>query len=206
MNIAGLTMTVGELDLARALLDQAFNAAMEAAQWRLQVDVLCAQADCAIAVGDHQHAWALFEQAESLRQSRFYLLADMGRYERLRRHYTWATMGYHAMQHLSQTAPLSRTCTQVSDYLEARYFEEWAEQREARREGCATPASKELARRGLQGVFAKLGRLGITAPSIERDPSFRNQDSGEPGDADSLRARSACSDLVEKLTDLRITE
>jgi tetratricopeptide (TPR) repeat protein len=203
INIAGLAMTVGEPVLAGRVLEQASDAAMDATQWRLEVDVLCAQADCALASDNPEQAWALYERAEWVRQRRLYLLADMGRYERLRRHHIWATRGYEAMRRLNHSAPLSQTCTQISDYLEARVFEEWVEQREIGSNGAVTPACEELARRGLEGVFTKLNQLGINVAASGTKASRDGHAAVESGDTNHTEAVSACLRLVERLALLR---
>jgi hypothetical protein len=112
-------------------------------------------------------------------------------------------MGYEAMHRLNRSAPLSRTCTQISDYLEARFFEEWVEQKERGCERIFTPAYRELERRGLKGVFAKLDQLGIVTPRHQTDPSEAVNQGSDLRDVRRSHAASVIVHIVEKLAALR---
>ncbi len=155
LNLASLQMLRGGTEDAMNCLAVAKQQARVAQLWWLETDVLMAEADLCIMVGDPESAWPLVEEGLTNTRGRIYLLADMGRTERLKRHYLWATQGLEAVRRLSMTEDLRQRCPALSRRLEVLAFEEWIEQAE-RQTHHVGGAVDELRRLGLNGVVQRL--------------------------------------------------
>jgi len=167
LNVAGLALSLADFECAETILHFLMQLAGESGQWRLRVDTLYARADLAVGKGDLSSAWALVEEAESIRQSRLYRLTDMGRFERLRRHYSWCvTEG-------SATVPLvPNRCILLADRLEVEAIEEWMAWRSGHLDTEHADATRRLQALGLWGVVEWLRQVRtlVELPSTEQQP------------------------------------
>jgi len=161
INLSGFALVLGLVREANTFAARAEAYAKRAGQWRLLIDVLTARADCELAQGNDEAAWALLRDADAVSRDRVYLLADMGRYERLRRHHTWRTRGAKGLRRLIESESLSGKCPQIGDSIEVRIFEEWATSQEGAVAPRPGPAVAQALKLGLVGVLSRLRSVGV---------------------------------------------
>jgi len=161
INLSGFALVLGLVREANIFAARAEAYAKRAGQWRLLIDVLTARADCELAQGNDEAAWALLRDADAVSRDRVYLLADMGRYERLRRHHTWRTRGPMELRRLIESESLSDKCPQIGDSIEVRIFEEWATSQEGAVAPRPGPAVAQALKLGLVGVLSRLRSVGV---------------------------------------------
>jgi hypothetical protein len=123
-----------------------------------------AEADMYIMAGDPESAWPLVEEALSNAHGRIYLLGDVGRFERLRRHYLWMKKGVGALRLLKETESLQERCVAISRRLEVLAFEEWIEETEGSMVSNGQFAVNCLLERGLRGVLDRLNAVQVIDP------------------------------------------
>ncbi len=164
LNLASLRMLSGQLDAARKCIDVAKRHVESAQLWWLATDVLMAEADMYIMAGDPESAWPLVEEALSNAHGRIYLLGDVGRFERLRRHYLWMKKGVGALRLLKETESLQERCVAISRRLEVLAFEEWIEETEGSMVSNGQFAVNCLLERGLRGVLDRLNAVQVIDP------------------------------------------
>jgi DNA-binding SARP family transcriptional activator/tetratricopeptide (TPR) repeat protein len=198
INVAGLAMTLGEFAQARELLYSAIEIANITSHWRLHAEALFAQADLEIAARDLDAAWGLVEEANEVRANRLYPLSDMGRFERIQRHYLWSTRGLQEMMRHAAEVPLRQQCPQIADRLEVEAFHEWVMWQEGLERGIEATAVKELMRMRLLGIVTWLHRVGAihSPPKAEPPQQERHLLLAPP---DIAAAASKCLSLAAQL-------
>jgi tetratricopeptide (TPR) repeat protein len=205
VNLAGFALLLGLVDKARSLSAAAEQHARDARQWRLMVDVFNVMADCELARGNTEAAGVYIEEALTASDDRVYLLADLGRHERLRRFHVLLRDGEDALKELIETEDLEDRCPQVADQVEVRLFEEWATRRCAQGSDQPMGAVSRARELGLHGVIARLESLGIVLQDVSEGMS------GEPTAERAVRhvvprhrqeledASAKCLSLAEQL-------
>ena len=198
INTAGLAMTLGEFDAAGLLLAAAERFALNTNHWKLRSDALLARADLAIARGAEADAWTLIDEADDIRGGRVYLLSDMGRFERLQRHYLWSTRGYPALMQRGADVVSGERCPFVADRLEVEAFLQWVAWMEGHPQPYEHSGLSTLTDMGLNGVAAWLYRLGTVRPASST-ASTRQLKDLLPEGSEVSAATAKCLSLVEQL-------
>ena len=142
-------MSLSEYAHARELLLFAIEVASHTSHWRLRTEALLALADLELANGTASDAWSLFDEANEVRGSRLYPLSDMGRFERLHRHYLWSTHGFEQVAKHAAAVSLRQRCIQLADRLEVEAFHQWILWREGYQREEAGSAMNKLKEMGL---------------------------------------------------------
>jgi tetratricopeptide (TPR) repeat protein len=159
-NAASLAVTLGNLQEARSCLDRAVSLARTSQLPGLTIATLVARSDLHVADSDHDSAWAWAEEAVILAAKHPDRARRIGDFERVRRHFVWATQGYDAFAALCRQTEAAQSEIRRSQELERLAFEEWVRQVE----GCPsteTSAIIELVHRKLFGAIAHLVALNV---------------------------------------------
>ncbi len=162
VNLAGLMILVGDFIRARQSIEIAKQQGTLSQLWWLERNSLLIEADYHIAEGNPESAWPLVEEAQVFGRGRTYALGGMPRFQRLTRHYLWATEGVEAMTRFARSER-ARHLTTIRGQLEVRAFEEWVlKKKEGLRPQLGASAFEELRQRKLHGTLAYLRALHIT--------------------------------------------
>ena len=165
-NAADLAILLGNVAEAAELLDRAEAAARSIHLDRLLVDVLVGRADFHIACSEHERAWPLVERA--LEHSGSRTLIAGGRFERVKRHFVWATKGYDVLRSLPPVSQYKGLSISLAHKLEIAALEEWIARAEGIPAGRRRCTVQELAQRGLFGVIARLLMLHTYVGDLPR--------------------------------------
>ena len=158
LNLASLKMLQKDLVGAEQCVDLAKERVKEAGLWWLVVDVLVSEADLYILGGNPESAWPLVEEAQANAKGRLYLLSDMTRFERLKRHHLWVNHGVDALA-LMRMEDLTKRCIRISGRREVLAFEEWVMSQEGIQIPEPGAAITDLEARRLGGVINRLDAI-----------------------------------------------
>lgn len=166
-DVARLAVVLGNLSEAEVAVERCEDGARRSSLWRHRVTACMARAEFHLCTGQSQRAWSLLEEARALTGDRAHLLPDAGRYERLQRHFVWATRGYDAVKALDRPAAHARY--DLVDALEGRIFDEAVAHLAGDRRDAQ--ALEEAVKKGLLGPVARVLASGVHHPGIpERQP------------------------------------
>jgi tetratricopeptide (TPR) repeat protein len=175
LNAAGLAMTVGYPESARDMIAVAEQLAIQSRHWRLLMLTKLVAADSCLALADPEAAWQLVEEVEHICRGRVYALDNIGRYERLRRHYSWQRYGLSHLRQLAADPPSQLRRESVEYQLEIRAFDEWVarvEGIESRHHPSALERCKEFGCYGLIGGLLAVGILPKDVPPKASDEAM----------------------------------
>jgi len=168
-NIAQLAAVLGSRAEAETAVQRSEEGALRSGLWRHRVTALLSRADVYLCNGQTELAWPLVEEAAGITGDRSHLLPNAGHYERLQRHFYWATRGYEVLKSLARPAPIALFDALV-DALEVRLFDEAVAllaTGESQTAGRA-PALEEAVTTGLLGPLARLVAVGVHHPAVPR--------------------------------------
>jgi DNA-binding SARP family transcriptional activator/tetratricopeptide (TPR) repeat protein len=159
-NAASLAITLGNFLEATEFLEQAVALTRGLQAPTLTISTLVACADLHIAQKDYETAWTWADEAVSYAQKHAERARKIGDYERVRRHFVWATQGYTAFLRAKDETENCLPELRRSQLMELTAFEEWVDRTEGRetRRGSVT---QEMEGRELLGAIAHLVALHI---------------------------------------------
>ena len=166
---ARLALTLGNRHEAADFTAVCEASAQRSGLWRHIALSLLTTADFHIAEGADELAWPLVQEAVDLSKERSDLLADVGQFVRLQKHFLWKTQGPEAAMYLTVQGGRRGGYERHSDNLEIMAFDEWL----ARSTGRIPANAESLALRmivskGLIGLIARLITAGALFPPLER--------------------------------------
>ncbi|MDH3455298.1 MAG: AAA family ATPase [Gemmatimonadota bacterium] len=154
-NASSLAVTIGSFPEASDFLAEALELAQHTQIQSLNVTVLVAMANLDIAKGTYSSAWAWAEEAIATARKHSINPPTVADFERVRRHFLWATRGYDAMVQTIEKGEQSHAALRESQHLELAAFSDWIELQEHRAPS-GSAAAQRLIERGIYGAVAHL--------------------------------------------------
>jgi DNA-binding SARP family transcriptional activator/tetratricopeptide (TPR) repeat protein len=164
-NAAGLAQSLGALGEADRLLETAEDAARRCDGEIAYREVLLTRADYYLACKESERAWAIVDRLAVQERRRNFLGGATGHFERLKRHYVWATQGLPAYRALPP-ATLEGIGNGLASRVELRALDEWILQESLATDQCR--AVQDICREGLWGVLARLISIGVMSPGLPK--------------------------------------